>query len=464
MQKLFPTEPEITLYQDGFEKLTVLRRQRQGAQLTELMDKTSDSFTIAVNGAWGTGKTVFLKCWVGHHLKNSAHDPIVVYFDAFEHDYQDDPLIALTSAIAERLENETKSNEGKSRTKAAYDKVKAAAPILGRGLFRTVTSMATAGLVANADQLVEDAAKEALDDIAAAGAETVGDELAKVSESFWQKEALQKHAMSVFREGLQALTEPDEDGGPTRRLILVVDELDRCRPDYALNMLETLKHVFAIPGVQFVLGVNMDALADSVRARYGNDYNAELYLQKFVQIEMKLRPTQPKDERHLVYFATNTAKKLNLSSNGLSAFIIRIIEHRKTDPAITLRGIQHLLRMTSVTPIPTDDWGNYQRYHISLVAGLMYIKSFYPHLVAKIRNRTVSWHEIEAALSPQDPLEASGYLEFFSVAWLLCFPEQRSDKFWSEYLGDRQALLFDSIHYETLLVLLEEFVDAFELT
>lgn len=458
MQKLFPAEPEITLYQDGFEKLTILNRQRQGVQLTELMDKTSDSFTIAVNGAWGTGKTVFLKCWVGHHLKNSAHDPIVVYFDAFEHDYQDDPLIALTSAIAKRLENDIEGKKDKSWLQTAFNKAIAAVPIVGRiGI-----SMATSGAVAIADLLAEDATKQMLDDIAAAGAETVGDELAKISESFWKKEALQKHAMSVFREGLQALTEPDEDGAPTRRLILVVDELDRCRPDYALNMLETLKHVFAIPGVQFVLGVNMDALADSVRARYGSGYNAELYLQKFVHLTMliKFEPNFVRSTAASLFW--DMAKNTNTSHIWLTEVCHKLLTKLKDNTDITIRGLQQLIRLCAVTPsIPGD--GSLDQLKECLLAGLLYLQTMNPALLRKIASGDAQWAEISRAFHIEKNAKSMGDFFLFPTAWAACFFDSVDMNYFDAISPDLVNAAHSNFDRNTLRELIQTHVNAFEL-
>ena len=68
-------------------------------------------------------------------------------------------------------------------------------------------------------------------------------------------------------------------------LIIVVDELDRCRPDYALSVLEIVKHFFNVKNVHFVLGVNLRALENSVEARYGTGIDANNYLKKFIHIK-----------------------------------------------------------------------------------------------------------------------------------------------------------------------------------
>ncbi|PRY77226.1 KAP-like P-loop domain-containing protein [Yoonia maritima] len=100
--------------------------------------------------------------------------------------------------------------------------------------------------------------------------------------------------MDQFRAALTSLTEPNADGTPQKKLVIVIDELDRCRPDYALQLLEVIKHFFATPGIHFVLGTNMQELANSVRARYGAGIDADRYLHKFVQITMPMKQSNNK--------------------------------------------------------------------------------------------------------------------------------------------------------------------------
>jgi len=59
-----------------------------------------------------------------------------------------------------------------------------------------------------------------------------------------------------------------------------VDELDRCRPDFALGLLERIKHLFDVEGIAFVLLVNRSQIEGYIRTVYGNA-DAEAYLLKF---------------------------------------------------------------------------------------------------------------------------------------------------------------------------------------
>ena len=58
-------------------------------------------------------------------------------------------------------------------------------------------------------------------------------------------------------------------------IIIVIDELDRCRPTYAIKLLEEIKHLFDVPGLVFVFGMHGDQLAHSVKAAYGAEFQCK---------------------------------------------------------------------------------------------------------------------------------------------------------------------------------------------
>ena len=71
-------------------------------------------------------------------------------------------------------------------------------------------------------------------------------------------------------------------------LVIMVDELDRARPDYAVKFLETLKHFFQTKGIVFILAVDKAHLESSVKSLYGSDINFPEYYRKFVHRNVSL--------------------------------------------------------------------------------------------------------------------------------------------------------------------------------
>jgi hypothetical protein len=115
MVMLFPPAEEIALYETGFGADDLLNRRETGKRLSELLERVSQPVVIALDGPWGSGKTYFLKRWVGAHGLENDGNATTIYFDAFANDYFDDPLIGLTAALGERLPKEKAGSLGKVR-------------------------------------------------------------------------------------------------------------------------------------------------------------------------------------------------------------------------------------------------------------------------------------------------------------------------------------------------------------
>lgn len=71
-------------------------------------------------------------------------------------------------------------------------------------------------------------------------------------------------------------------------IFILVDELDRCRPDYAIELLEGIKHLFGVKGIYFVVATNIDQLSESVKAVYGTGFDGARYLKRFFDLEYTL--------------------------------------------------------------------------------------------------------------------------------------------------------------------------------
>ncbi|MDR0807980.1 MAG: KAP family NTPase [Gemmobacter sp.] len=300
-QKLFPPDPEITLYQTGFGGDDPFDRKGTGKALSDLVERIEDPLVIALDGGWGSGKTWFLKRWVGAHRKENGSRATTVYFDAFAHDFMDEPLIGLTAAIGE-----CPSKDGGG----GWDKARKAAAKLVIPAARVALAALTAGV------------SEAVGAVAGAAVGAIGKEIETAADAFWAQEDGRREAMKQFRDALVELTTTGGEDGKPAPLVVVVDELDRCRPDYALALLEVIKHFFSVPNVHFVLGVNLDALGHSVRARYGAGIDAERYLRKFISLSMHL-PDQMNDHKAsplvLAYFK-KTAKDMGIVPVAIGTF------------------------------------------------------------------------------------------------------------------------------------------------
>jgi hypothetical protein len=322
--KLFPQDSDIILYETAFEN-DLLDREPISKQLSELVNRIDDPIVLALDDKWGTGKTYFLKRWVAAHKSESGGPAVTVYFDAFENDHLSDPLISIITALSDRIPAEQQSTLNKWKSVAA----KLAKPAFGIAL-----SLATLG------------AKQYLDEIGDTVTEALNSEAKDAAQSLWDAEKQRKDAVKRFKELLVELTE-----GEAAPIVIVVDELDRCRPDYALSVLEVIKHFFAVPKVHFILGVNGVALENSVKARYGANMDAESYLRKFINVSFSLPRTigHRGDETVLARYASHLSAEMALPKN-ISDECIKLILFVATQNDVSLRDVGKVFSKIALLP------------------------------------------------------------------------------------------------------------------
>ena len=255
---------EIAIPLDDPFKNDRLGRKEPAEILTRILKSVDGPCVLAVDAPWGAGKTTFLGM-LARHLRNCEFP--VVEFNAWETDFTSDPFLALSEELTIGVREYKDGPLGDE-----IDKVRAAAKEVLRLAVPGAIRLATAGLL-DISPLVEKEAGQALASIAKK----------RLSEYLDARTTLRTFRTSLG-EFATRLTE-SKRGLP---LIVVIDELDRCRPSYAVELLETAKHLFTVDRVVFVLGVNRSELAHSIRAVYGGDFDALGYLRRFIDIDFRL--------------------------------------------------------------------------------------------------------------------------------------------------------------------------------
>ena len=281
--RLVPPPLEIG-ERDGFTGTDLFGYEPFGTDLARLVESLEGPSVIALDGGWGSGKTVFARQWAGLLRKRGS---AVIYLDAFAADTGDDPLFDIASQLF------AAAPDGAARIKFA-----GAAAVLGQRLMPLVAGtglrLMTAGLFGQ-DELIQVASAFADAKKAATG------EGQDVSEVFRRRvegakdradalcdfrKSLTELAGSI-REGALSSAEHSVESPEPRPLVVIVDELDRCKPTYALSVLENLKHVFSIENICFVLVTNQEQLGRVVGREYGVSHERE-YLDKFIQATFRL--------------------------------------------------------------------------------------------------------------------------------------------------------------------------------
>ncbi len=250
----------------------------------DILDNAEDNCSIALEGKWGSGKTFFVKqakmVLDAHNdflsntceedrkkiknlrasfYRNSAPElqpEVCVYYDAWENDNDDDPILSLVYTILHSTESDFSFKDTSC--------LKVAAGILEVFSGREWTQLIEGLKGENAlDKLKQDKAVEE-----------------KVHE---------------FLESLLP-----EKGN---RLVIFIDELDRCKPSYAVKLLERIKHYFVDDKITFVFSVNVDELQYTIRNYYGEGFNGSRYLDRFFDLRISLpAPNMQKYYQSLGFF------------------------------------------------------------------------------------------------------------------------------------------------------------------
>ncbi|GEM_PF-1692681 len=97
-----------------------------------------------------------------------------------------------------------------------------------------------------------------------------------------------KNRWEIAEETLQEFQRRLSEEAKRRRIVLLIDEVDRCEPSHALQVIETARHVFYVPNVKLVIAVNQNSLEHSIRDTYGPGYDAERYLRRFIDTTYQL--------------------------------------------------------------------------------------------------------------------------------------------------------------------------------
>lgn len=99
---------------------------------------------------------------------------------------------------------------------------------------------------------------------------------------------VQRSLIDEFHSSLGKAIEKLNGDGKKSQIVMFVDELDRCRPTYAVDLLERIKHLFNIDNVIFVISLDKQQLHISLSAVYGQDINSDEYLRRFIDLEYML--------------------------------------------------------------------------------------------------------------------------------------------------------------------------------
>ncbi|ABS09484.1 KAP family P-loop NTPase fold protein [Shewanella baltica] len=326
---------DIAIEQNDPFKYDCLERKSEIENISSITTNICAPLVMAIDSPWGTGKTTFIKMWRAYL---ESQQVTTIYFNAWESDYAEDPLVALVS----ELDIWVKSLNNTELSAGIWKQAKSLLPGIAKS-----TAVATAKIATFGALDIEKEYEKIASDL-------VGGTVDDLVDSF----NIQSSAISRFKDIVEQTI--SELGEEQKNLIIFVDELDRCRPTYAIELLERIKHLFNIERLIFVLSTDVEQLSHSICAVYGNDFNARKYLQRFIDIDYSLK--KPATKNYIVSLfhslSINEYFKARKEGHYEQEHLIDCCDIFSTRFDLSLRGINLLLTRVRLvlSSIPSNNY------------------------------------------------------------------------------------------------------------
>ncbi|EHR6782879.1 KAP family P-loop NTPase fold protein [Vibrio parahaemolyticus] len=385
--------PELQISSDcGFSPdIDIFKRKGFGERLANLVENSGGSPVIALDSGWGEGKSTFIKMWRGY-LENHREPEIKsIYFDAFENDYQKDPFLTLASEIYQLITVEDEETKIKFKDKAAK-----AAKSLVRGALKVSVKVGTAGIV---DGSAVDVAEKELSNL-------VADQVDDLIKERFEHAEKDKLALKEFRSYLSNFANEVNGGKP---IVFIIDELDRCKPDFALELLEQVKHLFSVKGITFLLVTNREQLEESIKCKYGQGINPTNYLHKFINVWLTMPRASDEYNDNGYQFLQNALSGMKEENEVIAnTESISVLNDIVKFYQPSFREIERMLSYFSIinNMLGSQRYLENYQYMISMVC---YLKACQPSCLKVVNGKLNSSHIIEAARLDEIDSSASYY-------------------------------------------------------
>ena len=255
------------------ETIDILSREKfleQLINLVHIFSQKNENVTFSINGKWGVGKT-----WVINKFEEqlgevqseeTATDKYLIFhYNAWQYDYYDEPIISIVSAMVESIDE-----RNHLLPKAIRGHIKRLLKKVGSRLFTSASDFINSKIGIDIKGIVEDLIP--------------GEE----EKQALIKQKLEYDKLYAFRTELNKLKEALVKLSSDYSLVFVVDELDRCIPEYSIKVLERLHHITTdIPNMVTIIATDKERLEQNIKKVFGFD-SADKYLEKFIQFELKL--------------------------------------------------------------------------------------------------------------------------------------------------------------------------------
>ena len=305
--------PDIDIDPDEPFANDKLARETQVKSLCELVTSDPEPVVIAVDGKFGSGKSTFLRMCAAQ--LREQENVVVVEFNAWQQSHTKNPLIDLTSALILKVQDNKLTQQLQELLKR-----------IATGLGWSAASLVTNGAIN--PQHFQEPGKEPL---------------------FSRWEGIEKQR-EEFHGAIADILK--ETGGS---FVVLLDELDRCMPQQVLDYLNIVRHLFDVPGVVVVIGVNQKELAHRVKHLYGEGCDAEVYLRRFWDFTLPLG--EPTSEQltaflNVAFHGADVSERLSAVPNTFTDEFWKLLVRQS---GMGLRDIQqtvhYLARVLTAVPV-----------------------------------------------------------------------------------------------------------------
>lgn len=356
-----------------------LRRHGEVERFLQMLLAVEPPYTILVNAPWGSGKTFFIKQvervlrmanpaleqdaekldkTFGDTAKDLLTNPFLpIYFNAWEDDHFDNPILPILATIAMSVDEPTVHGE-EDPWKSIGDIIETTASVFGLNL--------------SVSNFVKDF--NGFDFL----------------EGYKEEKKLRSRIDELVKNYLP---------GIANRAIIFIDELDRCRPEFAVKVLEQAKTLFQQDNIVVVYSTDISQLAYSLEGIYGTNFDGTKYLERFYDKRIELNPIKPAD--YLSFKGINTQAGFVFINTT-----IELLNYKKA----SLRACNRLaMSITEILNYMLSSQTFYGDNEVSIFPK----QSLLPVLIVLAYFEPLSWYEVRAGRGYGAVYELASHSELF---------------------------------------------------
>lgn len=271
-----------------------LHRKELAKNYVTFLNKLQGNHTIALDSPWGSGKSKFIEFMTDEFEREEQNKTKDIYitYNAWENDYTDDPFLSLMSEFFEIIIK--KQYVGEDKLQGIMNTTFSASKHIGKGILKGVAnSVLGSESIENLSDGLEEIVKGTISETSNA---LINNAFKSISKG---KKTRKEFTKELERNIVKILKEKSKD-----KFIIIIDELDRCKPTFAIELLENIKHLFDIEQIVFFIAVDRTQLAESIKAVYGSGFDSDTYLHRFFNMELHL--PRSKLENHFEIIVNKT--------------------------------------------------------------------------------------------------------------------------------------------------------------